>query len=160
MKWTYRKYAVDKSRLCPAGVVYRPEAKIRVRGAQGETYLRVLLDTGADHTVLPYSIAADIGAELFEGELDAAKGISGHEIAIIPGRVELELLDGEESCQWTAVIGFAKFASASDECGILGHAGCLEYFCATFDGESQVVELTRRGNFPTVAASSPSPSAR
>jgi hypothetical protein len=151
MKWAYRKYAVERSRICPSGTVYRPEVKIRVRGTQSETYLRVLVDTGADHTVLPYSIAADIGAELFEDEVDAAKGVSGHEIAIIPGRVELELLDGDASCQWITVIGFAKFASATDECSIFGHAGCLEYFFATFDGHSQVVELTRRPNFPSLA---------
>jgi predicted aspartyl protease len=79
MNWTYRRYAVDESRICPSGMVYRPEAKIRVRGSQGEAYLRALLDTGADHTVLPFSIAADIGAELFEDEADVAKGVGGHE---------------------------------------------------------------------------------
>ena len=151
MKWTYCQYTVDQSRICSSGVVYRPEAKIRVGGTRGETYLRVLLDTGADHTVLPYSIAADIGAELFEDDADAAKGVSGHEITIIPGRVELELLDRDESCRWTAIIGFAEFASSADECSIFGHAGCLEYFFATFDGHSQVVELIRRPNFPALA---------
>jgi hypothetical protein len=109
-------------------MVYRPEAKIRVSGTGGEAYLRVLLDTGADHTILPYSIAGVIGAELFEDEADAAKGVSGHEIAIVPGKVELELLGRDESCRWTAVIGFAQFASSMDECSILGHADCLEFF--------------------------------
>jgi hypothetical protein len=151
MKWAYRQYAVDRSRICPSGIVYRPEAKVRFSGTRGETYLRVLLDTGADHTVLPFSIAADIGAELFEDEADAAKGVRGHEITIIHGKVEVELLDGDESCRWSAVIGFAKFSSAADECSIFGHAGCLEYFFATFDGQSQVVELTRRPNFPSLA---------
>ena len=151
MKWTYRRYAVDESRICPSGKVYRPEAKIRVSGTRGEAYLRALLDTGADHTILPFSIAADIGAELFEDEADAAKGVSGHEIIIVPGKVELELLDRDESCKWTAVIGFGQFASSLDECSILGHVGCLEYFFAAFDGLSQVVELTPRSNFPLLA---------
>src|SRR5437016_2240108 len=103
MKWSYRRYAVEKSRICPSGIVHRPEAKVRVSGTRGEAYLRVLLDTGADHTVLPLSIAADIGAELLEDESDAAKGVSGHEIIIIPGKVELELLSDDDSCRWTAV---------------------------------------------------------
>jgi len=131
--------------------VYRPEAKIRVSGTRGEAYLRALLDTGADHTVLPFSIAADISAELFEGEADVAKGVSGHEITIVPGKVELELLGRDESCRWTAVIGFAQSVSSMDECSILGHAGCLEFFLAAFDGLSQVVELTPRPNFPSLA---------
>ncbi len=134
MKWSYRRYAVKPSRICPSGIVFRPEAKVRVSGRRGEAYLRVLLDTGADHTVLPFSIAADIGAELFEDEVDAAKGVSGHEIAMIPGMVELELLGDDESCRWTAVVGFAQFASPADECSILGHADCLEFFLAAFDG--------------------------
>jgi hypothetical protein len=148
MKWPYRRYAVEPSRLCPSGTVSRPEAKLRVRGSRGETYLRVLLDTGADHTVLPFTIAAEIGAELFEGELDAARGVSGHEIDITPGPVELELLGGDESYRWTAVVGFAQFASPADECSILGHSDGLEFFQATFDGPSQVVELTPRPNLP------------
>lgn len=108
-----------------------------------------LVDTGADHTVLPLSIAENVGAELFYDERDAAKGISGHEIAIISGRVHLELLSDDETCAWTAVVGFADFATPEDECGVLGHAGCLEFFSATFDGVGQVVELIQRGSLPS-----------
>lgn len=81
------------------------------------------------------------GAELFEDEPDAAKGFSGHEIEIFPGKVELELLSEDTSYQWTAIVGFAKFASSEDECSLLGHTGCLEFLTATFDGQTRVVEL-------------------
>jgi hypothetical protein len=149
MKWAYRRYSVEESRICPSGLVYRPEAKLRIGGAHGDAYIRALLDTGADHSVFPISIAKDVGAELFEDEHDAAKGISGHEISIIPGRVELELLGDDESYRWSAVIGFAEFVSPSDECSILGHVGCLEFFSATFDGVLHVVELTPRVSLST-----------
>src|SRR5262245_13693019 len=121
MKWAYRRYTVDRSRICPSGIVFRPEAKIRIGGRRGDTYLRGILDTGADHTVLPYSVAEDIDAELFEDDADTARGVGGHEIAVIPGKVELELLDGTEAYRWTAIVGFAKFESAIDECSVLGH---------------------------------------
>jgi len=147
MKWAYRRYAVGRSRICPEGIVCRPEAKVRVGGRLGNAYLRVLVDTGADHTVLPFSIAAVIGAELFENEPDEAKGFSGHEISIIPGKVELELLGDTESYKWDAVVGFARFASLEDECSILGHTGCLEFFCASFDGGSKLVELSPQRSF-------------
>jgi hypothetical protein len=144
MKWLYHPYAVDKSRICPSGVVFRLEAKLCVRGATGEAIVRALIDTGADHTLLPISISRDVGAELFPQERDAAKGVGGHEIAVIPGRVQLELISDEESRAWDAVIGFAQFDNPEEECSILGHSGCLEYFLAAFDGVTQVVELTPR----------------
>ena len=46
MKWSYRRYSVDPSRICPTGVASRPEAKIRLSGKSGETFLRILIDTG------------------------------------------------------------------------------------------------------------------
>ena len=149
MKWNYRRIEVDRSRICPSGIVYRPMATMRIRGSVGSAYLRALIDTGADHTLLPFSAAEHIGAELFLDEQDAARGVSGHEIAIIPGRVELELLGESESLRWIAVIGFAKFATPEDECSIFGHAGCLEYFSATFDGVTRSVELMPRVTLPT-----------
>lgn len=148
MKWNYRRVEVDPSRICPSGFVFRPVATVRIGGSVGSAYLRALVDTGADHTIMPFSVAEDVGAELFVDEEDAARGVSGHEISIIPGRVELELLDPDESRTWTTIIGFVKFAAPEDECSILGHAGCLEYFFATFDGVAQVVELTPRTDLP------------
>jgi len=150
MKWAYRGYAVDKSRICPTGKVFRPEAKIRVGGPAGDAYLRALIDTGADHSILPISVAKDIGVDLNIEESDYARGVSGHEIVIIPGQVELELLGVEESYRWKAVVGFAEFENAAVECSLLGYAGCLEFLLADFDGQKKVVELTKRANFPRV----------
>jgi len=149
MRWRYTPYAVEKSRICPSGIVYRPEARLRVRGKTGEAHLRALVDTGADHTLLPISIALNVGAELFLEESDAAKGVGGHEIPIIPGHVQLELNSDQGSLVWSASIGFADFKNTDDECSILGHAGCLEYFLATFDGVAQRIELTPRTTLPT-----------
>jgi hypothetical protein len=148
MKWNYRRCEVESSRICPSGVVYRPVARLRMSGSTGSAFLRTLIDTGADHTLVPFSIAENVGAELFEDEQNAVEGISGHVIPVVPGRVELELLNDGESLQWSAVVGFAKFATPEDECSVLGHAGCLEYFHAAFDGVQRVVELTLRGDLP------------
>jgi hypothetical protein len=144
MKWNYRQYSVDESSICPSGIVYRPVAKLRVAGPSGETYVRLLIDTGADHTLLPMSVADRVGAHLFHDDYNSAKGVSGHEISIIPGRVQLELISDNGCYQWSAVIGFAEFASPEEECSLLGHAGCLEFFTATFDGVARVFELLPR----------------
>ena len=149
MKWPYSRYEVDMSPICPDGVVFRPEARVCVRGTTKEAILGVLIDTGADHTLLPISLAHRIGATLFEDNRDSARGVGGHGIAMIPGVVELELFSCEGSCKWTAVVGFAEFATADDECSIIGHAGCLEYFSATFDGVAKTIELAPRTALPT-----------
>src|SRR5690606_23329119 len=128
MKWKYRKYSVDSSPLCPSGVAPRPEAKLRLRGARGDVYVRVLVDTGADHSLFPLSIAEDIGVELLEAEADVAKGFSGHEVEVIPGCVRLALLSEGQTYEWDTIVGFAKFPSCSEECCILGRTGGLEHF--------------------------------
>ncbi|HEX2477349.1 MAG TPA: hypothetical protein VHK01_21515 [Lacipirellulaceae bacterium] len=151
MKLDYRRTEVDPSPICPSGIVYRPMVTLRIGGSARSAYLRALIDTGANHTIVPFSVAENVAAELYRDKQDAAKGIGGQEITIIPGRVELELLGDGQSYKWTAVVGFAKFDSPDDECSILGHAGCLEYFLASFDGVERVVELVQIGDFPSVA---------
>lgn len=148
MKWSYSEFEVDSSRICPAGVVYRPIAHVGIAGSNGSVYLRALIDTGADHTLVPYSVADQVGAKLFDDESNSVEGISGHEVIVVPGEIELELIDDVETVKWTTVIGFAQFAAPEDECSVLGHAGCLEYFLATFDGVNRSVELTLRGELP------------
>jgi hypothetical protein len=148
MKWPYHPYAVDESSICRSGVTYRPEANISVRGDAGEVFLRSLIDTGADHTVLPMSVADKVGAQLLFEEENTAKGVGGHEISIIPGRVQLKLISSDDACEWTAIVAFADFERPEDECSLLGHAGCLEYFFAAFDGVERVVELTLRATLP------------
>lgn len=141
MKWKYRKYSVDPSPLCPSGVAPRPEAKLRLRGANGDVYVRALVDTGADHCLFPLSIAEDIGVELLDKEADVAKGFSGHEVEVMAGRVRLTLISGGLTYDWDTIVGFAKFPSRSDECCILGRTGGLEYFIATFDEMNLQVSL-------------------
>jgi hypothetical protein len=149
MKWPYFRYEVDRSHICPDGVVFRPEARICVHGTTAEAIIGILIDTGADHTLMPISLARRIGAKLYEDQHDSARGVGGHGIEMIPGEVELELLSTEGTCKWPAVVAFAEFDSPDDECSILGHAGCLEHFLAVFDGAQRTVELTPIGILPS-----------
>jgi hypothetical protein len=143
MKWAYRQYSVEPSTICPSGIISRPEAKLCIRGTKGEAYVRPLIDTGADHTIVPFSIANDVGAELFSNVLEWARGLGGHEISVVPGRVDLELIGEDINFRWHAIIGFARFSTPEDECCILGPAGCLEQFVTMFDGPRELVEMHR-----------------
>lgn len=151
MNWNYSEFEVDRSHFCPAGVMFRPVVNVGLSASKDSVYLRALIDTGADQSIVPFSVAERIGAELFEDEQNSVEGISGQGVIVVPGRVRIELFDGRESIDWIAIIGFAKFPAPENECSVLGHAGCLEYFHAAFDGVDRFVELTLRGELPHTA---------
>ena len=79
-----------------------------------------------------------------------AGGVGGHPIELLPADVELEIATESEAFRWKAVVGFARFQNARDECAILGHVGALEFFTAIFDGESYQLTLEPNGRFPGV----------
>lgn len=107
-----------------------------------------LVDTGADESVLPLSLAKNIGVEVDESRSIPAAGVGGHPIELLPGAVELEIGDGSESYRWRAIVGFARFDRPENECTCIGHVAALEYFTATFDGERQRCTLVPNATFP------------
>ena len=79
----------------------------------------------------------------------AVRGFAGQdEVQVVPGRVTLELRQGSTLHRWETTVGFVEFASPETEQGILGHAGCLDYFVITFDGEKHELTIEPNGQFP------------
>lgn len=60
MKIKYSRYAAPPSASNPLGVIVRPEVLLRVVGSDADEYMMALVDTGADETVLPLSLAQDL----------------------------------------------------------------------------------------------------
>jgi hypothetical protein len=152
MNFQYTKHMVEPSPTISEGVVYRPEVVLRVAGKNSDLYLAALVDTGADETILPLSVAAEIGVDLDTDRMSLAGGVSGQHIELVPGKVELELLGTPDRYRWSSVISFARFDSPDDECAILGHAGALQYFTATFDGKRHRGSLVPNRTFPAGAS--------
>lgn len=141
MKFAYRKYEVDVSRTIPDGLLHRPTVPIRLIGSGGSIVVRGLLDTGADETIFPRSIAEMLGVELEEAEAVPVAGIGGHPVMAVLGTVDMEVGKGKQRVRWRQQVRFATFARADDEEAILGHAGFLDFFTATFDGKKHEVTL-------------------
>jgi hypothetical protein len=59
--------------------------------------------------------------------------------------VELRLTDGQEYRRWRARVGFTDTPLRY---ALLGHAGVLQFFTATFYGDLHEVELTVNGTYP------------
>jgi hypothetical protein len=97
-----------------------------------------MLDTGADDTVFPDFVAAKLGVDLTNAPTGEASGVGLVSTPIRYAQVTLRLTDGREFCEWPALVGFT---SAPMRRPLLGFAGCLQFFDATFRGSREEVEL-------------------
>jgi hypothetical protein len=130
-------------------VIFRPEVRLRIHGANGSEEFLALLDTGADNTILPESIARDLEIPLTPCKGPAATAFGGQEISLSYGNVDLELVHPEGNLRWTLQVYFVA-GDSDKETLILGHQGFLEFFTATFNGEEFSVVLEANGFLPRV----------
>jgi hypothetical protein len=96
------------------------------------------LDTGADDTVFPEAVASLIGIDLRNAPIGNASGVGAVPIPLRYAEVTLRITDGLEQREWT---GWAGFTPVPLRFSLLGFAGCLQFFTATFHGDREEVEL-------------------
>ena len=129
-----------------ATVRWRPLVPVTIFGPTGKRrfFPRALLDPGADDTVFPLPIAGLLGVALLA---DGGHGLRwrGQGYSLRFGDVALELSDGLEVWQWSAIVGFSQ---APIRYPILGICGCLQFFDARFLGQTRFVELETNGSYP------------
>lgn len=139
--------------LAPDGrdylLILRPEIPVTVIGPKEEGTYSGLVDTGSDNTILPKSVADQLGIPLVSGGPPATV-FGGHHVHLEVGQVTLQLEAEGEVVRWSAEVQFFAFADEADETVILGHAGFLDYFTATFDGKRGTLSLIPTDELPTV----------
>jgi hypothetical protein len=151
MKFDYTGVISSSPDTGDAVVLFRPEVRIRLRGPHGSGDFLALVDTGADNTILPESVARVLGIPLVPGTGPAARAFGGQEIALSYADVELELVHSDGRLRWLARVYFLA-GSADEETLILGREGFLDYFTATFIGEECVVDLVPNSYLPRILA--------
>ncbi len=129
-------------------IILRPEVLVQITGPSHSDSFLGLVDSGADNTVLPTSIADRLAIPLRPAKGPSGTAFGGHELAFQVGEVEFELIDGEAAWKWKTDVLFHHFDAAADETLILGHAGFLDFFRTLLDPEQAKVELTPNGLFP------------
>jgi hypothetical protein len=139
--------SIDPETGDPA-LLLRPEIEVRIWGPKGFRNYLALVDTGADNTIFPRSAAVALGIQLRGPKGMASRSFGGHAVALELGDAEIEISQLSESYRWTQLVQFFDFSTDDEEVAILGHSGFLEYFTATFDGESAWLELTPNNTFP------------
>jgi hypothetical protein len=147
MRFHYRPHRLSQPVLSLGGRLIRPRPLIQVAvlGPSGLAIERALLDTGADDTVFRETIALQIGLDLSNAPQGTASGAGQGAAVYRCAQVLLRMSDGTEHREWPAWVGFtaAPFRQA-----LLGFAGCLQFFRATFDGELEQVDLTVNRLYP------------
>lgn len=131
--------------------VFRPEITIRLHGPNGSDDLDALVDTGADNTIFPESIARNLGVQLLRATGPAAQAFGGQRIDLWYADVELELVHSGGSLRWLAQVYF-RADEVDDETVILGRDGFLEYFTATFIGDEFALDLQPNSYLPKSAS--------
>jgi hypothetical protein len=131
-------------------LVRRPEIDVTIMGPAGLARCIGLVDTGSDQTILPRSVADELGILLAPAEGPPAVAFGGHRVQLLIGDAILTLTAGGESLAWKAPICFFDFPVTKDETVILGHAGFLEFFTATFDGKHETLMLVPNDELPAL----------
>ena len=123
----------------------RPVLAVTLLGPGGVCPIDALLDTGADDTVFPDRLATAAGVDLSNAPVGEASGIGTGAAQLRYARVTLRLASSRERREWQAWVGFT---STPLKYPLLGFAGFLQYFTATFHGDREEVELTVNGLYP------------
>ena len=123
----------------------RPIIIVSLIGPTGTVVDDAQLDTGADDTVFPEHAATKIGIDLSNAPTGTAAGVGKVGATLRYAEVKLRISDGIEFREWPARVGFT---SAPLHRPLLGFAGFLQLFTATFYGESEQVELTVNNLYP------------
>jgi hypothetical protein len=97
-----------------------------------------LLDTGADDTVFPEHIAILAGIDLTNAPTGIGAGVGSGTHVLRYAEVTLRIADSQERREWKAWVGFTALHFRYP---MLGFAGFLQYFTATFHGDREEVEL-------------------
>ena len=123
-------------------LILRPMVSFSVHGDRRSGTFVGLVDTGADNTILPLSIADRLDIEVQPCIGPSPVAFGGEQLEMSFADVELELTDDDgESYRWTPRVLFYDFPPDQEESAILGHLGFLDSFMATFDSEQGALEL-------------------
>jgi hypothetical protein len=146
MVFRYRRYKAPQPLWAFRGLTYipRPVLSVSIVGPTITWVGSALLDTGADYTTFPESAADTLGLDLLDAEVVSASGVGLAGSVLRLAEVTLRITDGHEFREWPARVGFT---STPLKRALLGYAGVLQFFTATFHGDREDVELTINSSY-------------
>lgn len=147
MRFPYDRFFIETSEGDELEI-HRPIIHVRIHAPTEILDLECLVDTGADFTLLPRSLADELNIPVDESHSQSIYGIGGAPLPAVRGEIDLELIDQIEVYRWITTVWFISFPSPAEQEVLLGHWGFLDYFTATFDGQRRELELVPNNMFP------------
>jgi hypothetical protein len=147
LRFGYRKFPRSQPIISLKGRKERPRPIIPVAllGPKGQAANDAVVDSAADDTVFPQKLALVIGVDLTNAPAGEGRGVGKKKVRLRFAEITLRLTDGKEFRAWHGWVGFTAVRL---ERPLLGFAGCLEYFTATFHGDREELELTVNSAYP------------
>ena len=147
LRFRYCPIPVPRPAVALGGRYIRPRPLVAVTlfGPASDLQLDALLDPGADDTIFPELVAAKLGIDLSQAPSGRCAGVGAPPMTLRYAALRLRLSDGQSEYEWPALVGFM---AAPLRCPLLGFAGCLQFFTATFFGDREQVELDANALYP------------
>jgi hypothetical protein len=125
---------------------WRPFVPMSVIGPTGRSryFNRALVDPGSDDTIFPIAIVRPLAVPLRPSTGHTLRW-RGQVYQLRFGDVQLQMADDTTTYRWPATIAFSD---APIPYRLLGYAGCLQFFDATFRGADHTVELEPNRAYP------------
>ncbi|HYV36005.1 MAG TPA: hypothetical protein VE988_09905 [Gemmataceae bacterium] len=123
----------------------RPVITVTLIGPAATWLFDGLLDTAADDTVFPEWIARRLGIDLSHAPAGMASGVGMVAIPVHFAEVVLRVASNVEQHEWKT---WVAFTAAPLRRPLLGFAGFLQFFTATFHGDREEVDLTVNSLYP------------
>ena len=123
----------------------RPLVVVTLIGPSATSIQTAHVDPGSDDCVFPSHLAPTLGIDLAGAPEGEAAGVGQQPVALRYAQVTFRIANGGERCEWLAWIAFTDLPMNRP---LLGFAGFLQFFTATFHGDQEVVELTANRLFP------------
>lgn len=122
--------------------IYRPSISIMFKRGSRFILLEALVDSGADHTILPIEIAGELDLKLDKRTKSIFYGAGGNPFTVYRSQVKLECIirqAGFRSYNWKSFVYFAE----SQPTILLGNKGFLDQFKVTLNGIKREVEIKK-----------------
>lgn len=118
------------------GTVYRPMATVILRGPKESLSSRMLIDSGADISIIPFAIGEHLGFRKMEGEPELNIYQGGRLVSCLIHQVEMTIGDFnfQAPVAWAQIVDLTK---------VIGRYGVFKHFSIEFR-ESELKTIFRQ----------------